>query len=215
MVAIIIKGLFGHFDYDIKLAKEGITILTGPNGYGKSTIIRSLKALRDSDIDFFVDLEFDSLEIVKENSEDNLLIEKREDGLVFNHKISINKESMIIWRKGRFRREQRGLNTYFAEDEKNSLVYQNYRIVLKWMQQAVGEVECIEEQRLIRVDERKIPRRSDDGRVIDRRVINVVEEIPDKLMFEMQRVANEYSRVANELDSTYPERLFEQKEDIQ
>lgn len=215
MVAIIIKDLFGHFDYDIKLAKEGITILTGPNGYGKSTIIRSLKALRDSDIEFFVDLEFDSLEIVKENSEDNLLIEKNEDSLVFNHTITIDKESMILWRKGRFRRETHGLNTYLSEDEKVNMAYQDYRIVLAWMQEAVGEVECIEEQRLIRVDERKIPRRSDDGRMIDRRVVNVVEEIPDKLMFEMQRVANEYSRVANELDSTYPERLFEQKEDIQ
>lgn len=215
MVAIIIKGLFGRFEYDIKLAEERITILTGPNGYGKSTIIRSIKALRDSDIDFFAELEFDSLEIVKENAEDNLLIEKKEDKLIFNHKITIDKESMILWRKGRFRRETHGLNTYLTDEGKVNLTYKNHGVVLQWMQQAVGKVECIDEQRLIRVDERRMTRRSEDGRVIDRRVVNVVEEIPAKLMLEMQRVANEYSRVANELDSTYPERLFEQKEDIQ
>lgn len=215
MVAIRIKGLFGHFEYDIKLAEERITILTGPNGYGKSTIIRSIKALRDSDIEFFAELEFDSLEIVKENAEDNLLIEKIEDRLIFNHKITIDKESMILWRKGRLRRETHGLNTYLADEDKINLVYKNHGIVLQWMQQAVGKVECIDEQRLIRVDERRMTRRSEDGRVVDRRVVNVVEEIPAKLMLEMQRVANEYSRVANELDSTYPERLFEQKEDIQ
>lgn len=215
MVAIIIKGLFGRFEYDIKLAEERITILTGPNGYGKSTIIRSIKALRDSDIDFFAELEFDSLEIVKENAEDNLLIEKKEDKLIFNHKITIDKESMILWRKGRLRRETHGLNTYLTDEGKVNLTYKNHGVVLQWMQQAVGKVECIDEQRLIRVDERRMTRRTEDGRVIDRRVVNVVEEIPAKLMLEMQRVANEYSRVANELDSTYPERLFEQKEDIQ
>jgi predicted ATP-binding protein involved in virulence len=37
---IKIEKLFGQFDYDIKLNQdEGITILTGPNGYGKTTIL--------------------------------------------------------------------------------------------------------------------------------------------------------------------------------
>jgi predicted ATP-binding protein involved in virulence len=37
---IKIEKLFGKFDYDIKLNQdEGITILTGPNGYGKTTIL--------------------------------------------------------------------------------------------------------------------------------------------------------------------------------
>ena len=76
MVAIIILDLFERFDYNIQLAQEGITILTGPNGYGKSTIIRSLKALRDSDVEFFMELEFKSLEIIQENEKYNLLIEK-------------------------------------------------------------------------------------------------------------------------------------------
>jgi ABC-type cobalamin/Fe3+-siderophores transport system ATPase subunit len=38
---IKIENLFGQFDYDIKLNKEeGIAILTGPNGYGKTTILK-------------------------------------------------------------------------------------------------------------------------------------------------------------------------------
>ncbi len=32
---IKITKLFNLFDYDIELKEEGITILTGPNGYGK------------------------------------------------------------------------------------------------------------------------------------------------------------------------------------
>lgn len=65
---------------------------------------------------------------------------------------------------------------------------------------------------MIRVDEHRMPRAFEEKRAADRRAVDVVEEIPKKLLVEMQRVANEYSRVANELDSTYPERLFAQKE---
>jgi ABC-type molybdate transport system ATPase subunit len=39
---ICIEGLFGVFDCAIGLNKEGITILTGPNGYGKTAILRVL-----------------------------------------------------------------------------------------------------------------------------------------------------------------------------
>jgi predicted ATP-binding protein involved in virulence len=43
---IKIEGLFGQFDYDIKLnQEEGITILTGPNGYGKTTILNIIWSL--------------------------------------------------------------------------------------------------------------------------------------------------------------------------
>lgn len=39
---ISIKGLFNRFDYEIPMKDGGITILTGPNGYGKTTILELL-----------------------------------------------------------------------------------------------------------------------------------------------------------------------------
>jgi predicted ATP-binding protein involved in virulence len=44
--AIKIENLFGQFDYDITLNQDdGITILTGPNGYGKTTILNIIWSL--------------------------------------------------------------------------------------------------------------------------------------------------------------------------
>jgi ABC-type transport system involved in cytochrome c biogenesis ATPase subunit len=43
---IKIEKLFGQFDYDITLNRDdGITILTGPNGYGKTTILNIIWSL--------------------------------------------------------------------------------------------------------------------------------------------------------------------------
>ncbi|MCB1193136.1 MAG: AAA family ATPase [Leptospiraceae bacterium] len=43
--SIKIEGLFNKFNYDIKLKEEGLTILTGPNGYGKTTILKVLYSI--------------------------------------------------------------------------------------------------------------------------------------------------------------------------
>ena len=47
--AIRIKGLFSRFDYDIEMKEEGITILTGPNGFGKSTVFSLIEAVAAAD----------------------------------------------------------------------------------------------------------------------------------------------------------------------
>lgn len=40
--SIKITKLFGRFDYTLNFSDEGIMIITGPNGYGKSTILRMI-----------------------------------------------------------------------------------------------------------------------------------------------------------------------------
>lgn len=64
---INIKGLFGLYDYDIKLnnTKEDdkLTIITGPNGYGKTTILTILSALNPKDLFYFYQLRYNSIVI--------------------------------------------------------------------------------------------------------------------------------------------------------
>lgn len=62
-----------------------------------------------------------------------------------------------------------------------------------------GETKFIKEQRLLR--ERNIGR-------FENRLVSVIDELPDKLLKKMNMVSSKYSSEANQLDSSYPNRLF-------
>ena len=58
-----IEGLFERFDYIINLKQNEskIAILTAPNGYGKSTILKIIKSFADGDYHYFLRENFRSI----------------------------------------------------------------------------------------------------------------------------------------------------------
>ena len=64
MLSFEVKKLFGKFNYKLKLKESGITIMTGPNGFGKTTILKCLEAFTDiNKIEYFGKLEFKEIKI--------------------------------------------------------------------------------------------------------------------------------------------------------
>ncbi|MDD4964469.1 MAG: AAA family ATPase [Gallionella sp.] len=59
LISMKIEKLFEIFDYDIEFKTEGVTILTGPNGYGKTTVLKILDALASKNMFFFSRLLFE------------------------------------------------------------------------------------------------------------------------------------------------------------
>ena len=56
---IAIEKLFGIYNYDIKIPQgENVSILTGPNGYGKTTILNIIRHLLNCEFWFFYFCEF-------------------------------------------------------------------------------------------------------------------------------------------------------------
>ena len=66
-----IKNLYDQYNYDIDFnseEKEQITILTGPNGYGKTTILRILKSLNPKSLYYFYVIKFSEIIISFDNN---------------------------------------------------------------------------------------------------------------------------------------------------
>ena len=234
MIGIQFKKLFGRFDYDVIFNSEGLTILTGPNGYGKSTILKSIEAIGKEfvGIRFFMELDFKKITVNFENNR-NIIIEKVDNKLMLNNitiegEVFQNSLEDIIDRRPFFSKidentwcDRRRGTTITLNDYIGDLYIREMRNMesdvdikgfstelldlLKEMKQLVGEIYFIKEQRLIRENK---------NRRDEQEVVNVIEELPIRFRELMQNVQQDYSMVANKLDSTYPNRLFETEEGI-
>lgn len=234
MLGIQFEKLFGRFDYNVIFNSEGLTILTGPNGYGKSTILKSIEAIGKEfvGIMFFMRLDFRKITVNFENNR-NIIIEKVDNTLIINDipiqgEVFQNSLEEIMERRPFFSRidentwfdRRRGtkitLNDYISdlyvkevrsvESDADIKIFSTELInLLKEMKQLVGEIYFIKEQRLIRENK---------NRRDEQEVVNVIEELPFRFRELMQNVQQDYSIVANKLDSTYPNRLFETEEGI-
>lgn len=81
---ISVKKLFGVFDHDIPFNADGITIVIGENGLGKTVILEATNAFFTENFLFFRDLEFhrlffyfedgESWEVTKHQSREKLII---------------------------------------------------------------------------------------------------------------------------------------------
>lgn len=236
MLGIQFEKLFGRFDYNVTFNSEGLTILTGPNGYGKTTILKSIEAIGKEFIGimFFLKLDFRKI-IVNFENDRNIVIEKVGNRLIINdilipieEKDFQNSFEDLMERRQYFSKidentwfdRRRGaritLNDYIidlctrgmrnAESDVNVKQFSDELInLLKKMKQLVGEICFIKEQRLIRENK---------NRYDEQEVVNVIEELPTRFRELMRNIQQDYSIVANKLDSTYPNRLFETEEGI-
>ena len=60
---IEIKGLFGFLNYDIELSGQGIDVITGPNGSGKTTILRLVMAVLEQDLEGLARPRYESITV--------------------------------------------------------------------------------------------------------------------------------------------------------
>lgn len=226
------EKLFNRFDYNIKLKDDGLTILTGPNGYGKSTILNSIEAISEATrkLSYFFIIDFKK--IIIENGDKKVKIEKIieknktklkiDDDLEIEQEIinEINyknqiKEEDIFHSFGRFRNNSKNRLNLF----KKELKIQNK---LKEISEKVGKINYIKEQRLIqgqKVRTRTIfmgdfEEEIKEGLEEEIKKTNTIENLPDEFKKLIDKTLREYSTISNKLDSTYPIRLFEDNSEL-
>ena len=228
---IVFKKLFGIFDYEIKLKEQGVTIITGPNGFGKSTILKSINALYSFDIFFFYELDFEEILLYSSDSMKECICIKKQADKLFIDDFEIDKDSIndVIYdrmRRSSFIRldNERLINRHteeiiYKKDLIKSNLPENIKEeiletinnteLMKKLKDFSGITKFIKEQRLLKVDNE-----FRGGYRGESQVINVIEELPQKFKEKINEVSTRYSSVANKLDSTYPNRLFETKKGI-
>lgn len=208
MIEINIEKLFGHFDYHFCIEENGITILTGPNGFGKSTIIHCIHAIGDSDLSFFFEIKYDKIEISIQNQRKKLTIIAKDDRVLFNGR-EITKRSIQYFRRGvvPVRSAGSGENVEFNAER------ESYKEILSTMKGIFSDAFFISEHRVVKNAVDRVVRYADKRR-IEREWMESIQEIPRKLEEHMQEAEGNYTQKANELDSTFPERLFAQKDGI-
>ncbi len=225
---IVYKKLFGVFDYEINFKKSGVTIITGPNGFGKSTILKSIDAFYSIDIMFFSRLDFEKISFFSSVDEEPIFIEKKGEEIIINGlKINVNDLEDEIIRKYRRAYYHRIDESTWMDRRTDEIISKN-DIIQSYIQNNEmddeieiqstdffklkekikcysGETKFIKEQRLLR--EKFYGRH-------EKQTVNVIDELPDQFRKKINRVSRIYSSEANQLDSSYPNRLFDTKEGI-
>jgi predicted ATP-binding protein involved in virulence len=229
MISIKFEKLFGRFDYNVIFNLDGLTILTGPNGYGKSTILKAIEAMTDGfmGVMFFTELDFKrisatfkdgkKIDILKDNNVlsingvkiDGNYIRKQmlqrpllrpiDDNIIFNRRTGRTMEV------NQYIKDYIETHKFELLEDKEFDFSEKTFLILEEMKKLVGKIYFIKEQRLIR----KTRVRYDE-----KDVINVIEELPTHFKKLMQSVQEDYSNVASRLDSSYPNRLFNMNEGI-
>lgn len=67
---VVIEQLYDRYSYDITFDKGGVTLITGPNGYGKTTVLNIIKNALDLDFWYFYELLFSSITIYFTDTKD-------------------------------------------------------------------------------------------------------------------------------------------------
>lgn len=229
MISIKFEKLFGRFDYNVIFNLDGLTILTGPNGYGKSTILKVIEAMTDGfmGVMFFTELDFKrisatfkdgkKIDILKDNNVlsingvkiDGNYIRKQmlqrpllrpiDDNIIFNRRTGRTMEV------NQYIKDYIETHKFELLEDKDFDFSEKTFLILEEMKKLVGKIYFIKEQRLIR----KTRVRYDE-----KDVINVIEELPTHFKKLMQSFQEDYSNVASRLDSSYPNRLFNMNEGI-
>lgn len=60
---VVIEGLYDNYNYDITFHKDGVTLITAPNGFGKTTVLNIIKNALDLKFMYFYNLLFKKIEI--------------------------------------------------------------------------------------------------------------------------------------------------------
>lgn len=217
--SLTVSKLFDRLDYSLYLDQDIITIITGPNGYGKTILLKIINNFMTKNLQFFFQIKFEYIEIefadytLKLEVIDNILyIEKTY--LIINKIESFTYQNDSIKNSGflvGFELEDGQLikknylkskykNKFFLKESDDTDIYSSK--ALEWLDEVIGKTEItfIKAQRLETLNEN-----SDMGMSTELTIKKFSKDLSRKI----RKASEVSSSIAQRLDSTFPRRLFE------
>ncbi len=110
ILSLDVHNLFGIYNYSFQFRPDDsrLTILTGPNGYGKTTILKIISSLNVSGLYYFYTLKFDRIDVSFDDSSalaiESIVSEPHIHDTVphgqMDKKASSEKQVIFTWQKG-------------------------------------------------------------------------------------------------------------------
>lgn len=191
-----IVNLFDNLNYSLDFSEYAITAITGPNGYGKTVILKIINSFISADLDFFINLDFFSIKF--EFDKFSCLIKKK-DRLEIKFFNGIDDFSLYNYPDlNPIKIKEKGslINLYQDElIEKKNIEENNYSIKNKIIE-LMSDFSCvfIRDQRLFSVatnnNESSLPL--------------LARNLSDRI----KKCVVSSREIANKLDSSFPMRIF-------
>lgn len=218
-LTVKIKKLFESFNYDLVFDKQ-ISILTSPNGFGKTTILKMLYFLYIKNFNRLIEVEFSELEITINS--DIFIVEKTLIGNEYCLSCSCNNEHILKFTKQDFENRARALGyirspqagnqwtmvqwlhlgfqvPIIQESQIRNVVYsQDNKIKAFW--DKLPKILFISANRLIEYD--------DDGKITNPHSPQYIDRINDRFRQLIHTTLQEYSNESQIVDSKFMNQLI-------
>lgn len=225
LIKLEIKGLFDLFDYVIPLSNsENLTIITGPNGFGKTMILNIIDSFFNRNFSFFEKLSFKEINFFFEGSKYLNIIKNSESNQEYDVKFSLFEEQVLINEFlyiGRDRYESNLANTpipsnkpfrdfFKAFDNDHEKWLNDANIKNKELSTLIEsiDVHLIKEQRLFQKITKKNGWNSNEG---DFQFSETIQEYAKELSSIINTTINDSFKISQELDSSFPKRLLNEQ----
>lgn len=206
-----VTGLYGVYDHEIDFSKNNISIIMGPNGVGKTTVLSLIHAIFTFDFLYILNIDFNTITISFVKKSSRIIIEKRDQHIYFRPSIKgdssfeVSREYIqqflprwISIENGSFFDRRFSHSVTLQKIFPDTDLKEFYRVP-QWLSDLVEStgVKYIKTQRLFREIE-------DSRKYFASTVIQNSEEIVRKISSEISNA----SLITGDLDRTFPSRLL-------
>lgn len=238
---LYINNLFGHFNHKINFNDENITIITAPNGYGKTVCLKIIDAIFNKRFTYLSNLDFSSIELY---SNDGILFVKKENTKEKKFTLSLSNSDEIFTYTAQYKDiEISGRRSNLVQTIENSIHFLHRIGAWEWQDFRTEEVYNLEEvienyseflpddilntvypkwfldfienlQVHFIQDQRLIQRKTVNSRNNHKNYIDTIEKYADELSELIKEYGVKSALVSQKLDTSFPVRLLAKKNDI-